>query len=226
MLVKRTLKLSPLFLSTIISSQLAFADTFFYKNANYSQPLLSMGANEKIASMSSAVNDQISSLHTSDCLLVFRDSNFRGEWMRFPSISNLEHEFWNDAISSAISFEITVEYGRPPHCAFGVLRQHSISHYLNSGGKTFPLIPEHLITHLGSIGLNDQISSVIVPQGYCLKAWHNSPSESVVNNPTNLQNWKNSPDITFTGSGTDITDIDVPTQWNDKLSAVLLTKCW
>lgn len=236
MLLKKKLKLSTIVLSTILFPQLASANSFFYKNANYSQPLLSMGVNEKVASMSSSVNDQISSIHTDDCLLVFKDSNFRGEWRLFnSSIYDLGSVFFDNMISSAISFGRTTGWS----CTYGTLFQHSVSHHWNSGGKTFPLIPNFLITNLKSIDFNDQISSVIVPSGYCLKAWHDAPSNTVINSPALLQTWQNNPDVTFY-STTFVGPIqypdahvytggehsDVPNVWNDKLSAVLLTQCW
>lgn len=239
--IKETFKLSTLFFSATLLSQVASADTFFYKHTNFSQPLFSMGPNEKVPTMPSGANDEISSFHTTDCLLVFKNANFAAgqnyhDWRLYQSSANLNsnQEFANDSISSAITFSKT-----GLTCVHGVLYQHNVRQFRSEGGSTFPIIPDHFIRRLKLINLNDRISSVFIPQGYCLKAWQHSPSESIESDPIAFQNFLNNPDVTFYGyslTGPNLNPdtqvftggqhTDVPNKWNDELSSVLMYRCW
>jgi hypothetical protein len=202
-------------------SQTAAAQFIFYKNSNYEQPLLQISDDEKVASLPSGINDQISSIMAwqfgqgSACVLVFEHANFKGQWIATqvnpdlgqyqPYLPNL-----NDAISSVIS---------TPNCIYTRLYQHTIEHQFLTGGTgdIYPLTINHLIPRLGTVGFNDRISSVEVPNGYRLKAWKNSPSDTVLNNPSLYNDWLNTPDYIF-HSGYH----DVPSNLNDQISAVIL----
>lgn len=198
--------------------QIAFAQFIFYKNSNYEQPLLQISDNEKVASLPSGINDQISSIMSwqydqgSACVLAFEHANFKGQWIATkvnPDLGQYQPNL-NDAISSVIS---------TPRCIYARLYQHSIEHHWLTGGtgEIYPLTVDHVIPRLGAVGFNDRISSVEIPAGYRLKAWKNSPSDTVLNDPSLYNNWLNNPDYVFYSGHQ-----DVPSNLNDQISAVIL----
>lgn len=203
-------------------SQIASAQFIFYKNSNFEQPLLQISADEKVASLPSGINDQISSIwgwgfdqREGQCVLAFEHANFKGRWIAVKTDPNLDQyqPYLNDAISSVIS---------TPNCIYARLYQHSIEHHQLTGGtgEIYPLTANHLIPRLGAVGFNDRISSVEIPAGYYrLKAWKNSPSDTVLNDSSLYNNWLNNPDYVFYSGHQ-----DVPSNLNDQISAIILER--
>ena len=75
----------------------------FYQDADFRGEYFCVGPGEDVDSVPDDMNDKISSIRTFGRaeVTVFKDSRFRGGSTRFDSsVRNLEHEGWNDRISS------------------------------------------------------------------------------------------------------------------------------
>lgn len=200
----------------------------FYKDFNSVNPLFATadylggwpGVNYGIVTdLAKSHNDEVSSISGSGCLIVFEHSDTRGRWTLITSSQSQLTPVYNNAISSFIYFR-PEQFGLSFSCPIAILRQHNIMHTSLDGGDSHPLYPDRLILNLKSVSFNDKISSVDIPHGYCLKAWVDTPSNTILSNSALYQSWHNNPDLLF-GAGVH----DIPKKFNDEITAVHLVNC-